>query len=119
VEVTLVRVVDPDSSNGGFSTPPARDRYVSLQFEIMNKGAKVYQDDPLVDITVTDASGQTMWQDYLSTTTAGIQLPSDVNLTTGAKSLGYVTFDVPKGDSVAQAQYALSMFGNVAQWQIK
>jgi hypothetical protein len=60
-----------------------------------------------------------MWQDYLSTTTAGIQLPSDVNLTTGAKSLGYVTFDVPKGDSVAQAQYALSMFGNVAQWQIK
>lgn len=41
-----------------------------------------------------------MRQDYLSTTTGGIQLPSSVNLTTGAKSLGYITFDVPKGDSV-------------------
>lgn len=119
VEVTLVKVVDPDSSNDGFSEPPAGDRYVSLQFKILNRGSSTYQDDRLVEISATGSSGQSMQQDFLTSTSAGLQLPSSVNLTSGGTSLGYVTFDVPKGDFVAQVQYQVSFLGNVDQWQVK
>ena len=44
--VTVVKVVDPDSSNDGFSTPPAGDHYVSVQFHLVKTGKGDYQDDP-------------------------------------------------------------------------
>jgi len=120
IEVTLVKIVDPDSANDGFSTPPAGDRYVSVQFRIVNKGTGAYQDDPMIDITVKDASGQSMKQDYMSSTSAGAQMDSSVNLAPSDKALGFVTFDVPTGDKIGQVQYALNagMFGNSGEWQV-
>jgi hypothetical protein len=119
IAVTLVKVVDPDSSDDGFSTPPAGDRYVSIQYRIVNSGAGTYEDDPIIDITATDAAGQTMQQDILTSTTAGAQMPSEVNLTPGDAALGFVTFDVPNGDSIAQTQYSLHLgfTGGTGQWQ--
>jgi Domain of unknown function (DUF4352) len=121
LEVTVVKVADPDSSANEFSSPPAGDRYVSVQFQILDSGTGNYQDDPMVDISATDSSGQTMQLDLGAMTTAGAQLPSSLDLTPGEKSLGFATFDVPKDDTIAQVQYALNggMFGNAAQWQVK
>jgi hypothetical protein len=118
--VTVVKVVDPDSANDGFSTPAAGDHYVSVQFRLSNIGKGSYQDDPFSDITAKDASGQSMQQDFMSSTTAGAQLDSSTNLAPGDQALGFETFDVPNGDKIAQVQYALSggLYGNAGEWQI-
>jgi Domain of unknown function (DUF4352) len=121
IQVTVVKVVDPDSATNEFESPPAGDHLVSVQFQILNDGTANYQDDPFVDISATDSAGQTMQQDIVTGTTAGAQLPSNLNLAPGDKSLGYETFDVPNGDSIAQVQYGLNagFGGAVGQWQLK
>lgn len=118
--VTVVKVVDPDSSNDGFSTPPAGDHYVSVQFQLVNTGKGDYQDDPFTDITAKDAAGQSMQQDFLTSTSAGAQLDSSTNLAPGDKALGFETFDVPNGDKIAQVQYALNggLYGDSGEWQV-
>ncbi|MBR7828962.1 DUF4352 domain-containing protein [Actinospica sp. MGRD01-02] len=118
--VTVVKVVDPDSSNDGFSSPPAGDHYVSVQFQLVNIGTGAYQDDPFVDITAKDAAGQSMQQDIVTSTTAGAQLDSSTNLAPGDKALGFETFDVPNGDKITQVQYALNggLYGNSGEWNI-
>ncbi|NUP47224.1 MAG: DUF4352 domain-containing protein, partial [Catenulispora sp.] len=119
IKVTVVKVVDPDSSGNEFEQPPAGDRFESIQFRIVNSGAATYQDDPLVEITAKDAAGQNMQQTIVTSTAAGAQMPSSVNLAPGDTALGYVTFAVPSGDRIAQAQYALDAgLGTTGEWQI-
>ena len=120
IAVTVVKVVDPDSSSNEFETPPAGDRFESVQFRIVNTGAGTYQDDPLVEISAKDAAGQNMQQEIAVSTAAGAQLPSSVSLAPGGTALGFVTFDVPAGDSIAQAQYSinLALTGTTGEWQI-
>ena len=120
IAVTVVKVVDPDSSTNQFETPSAGDRFESIQFRIVNTGTGTYQDDPLLEITAKDAAGQTMQQTIVTSTTAGAQMPSSVNLTPGDTALGFVTFDVPAGDKIAQTQYSLhlGLIGTTGQWQI-
>lgn len=120
IAVTVVKVVDPDSSTNQFETPPAGDRFESIQFRVMNTGKGTYQDDPLVEITAKDAAGQSMQQEVVTSTAAGAQMPSSVNLAVGDVALGFVTFDVPSGDKIAQAQYSISLgFGTTGEWQIE
>lgn len=117
--MTVVKVVDPDSSGNQFETPSAGDRFESIQFRIVNAGTQTYQDDPLVEISAKDAAGQNMQQETVTATAAGAQMPSNVNLAPGDTALGFVTFDVPSGDKIAQAQYSLvAGFGSTGEWQI-
>lgn len=120
IAVTVVKVADPDAADDGFSTPPAGDRFVSVQYRIVNTGKGSYQDDPYNEISAKDAAGQTMRQEIAIATTAGAQLPSSMNLAPGDTSLGYVTFDVPGGDKIAQTQYTLNLgfTGTTGEWQI-
>lgn len=119
IAVTLVKVVDPDSSNNEFETPPAGDRFESIQFRIVDTGSGSYQDDPLIEITAKDANGQSMQQDVVTSTAAGAQMPSDVNLAPGDTALGFVTFDTPIGDTIAQAEYSVNggVLGTTGEWQ--
>lgn len=120
IAVTVVKVVDPDGSTNEFETPTAGGRFESIQFRIVNTGTGSYQDDPLVEISAKDASGQTMQEAIVTATTAGAQMPSSVTLTPGDTALGFVTFDVPSGDKIAQAQYSLDLgiAATTGQWQI-
>lgn len=119
IAVTVVKVVDPDSPANEFETPPAGDRFESIQFRIMNTGTKVYEDDPLVDITAKDGSGQNLQQEIVTSTIAGAQMSSSVHLVPGDTALGFVTFDVPTSDQIAQTQYSISAgMGTTGQWQI-
>ena len=119
IAVTVVTVVDPDSPGNQFETPPAGDRFESIQFRIVNTGTGTYQDDPLIEITAKDASGQNLQQEVVTSTTAGAQMPSAVNLAPGDTALGFVTFNVPAGDKIAQVQYSLSLgLGTTGEWQI-
>lgn len=120
IAVTVVKVADPDSSTNQFETPSAGDRYVSIQYQIVNTGTTSYTDDPQLEITAKDAAGQNLQEAFVTSTTAGAQLSSSVNLTPGDKALGYITFDVPTGDKVAQTQYSpnLGVSSTTGQWQI-
>jgi hypothetical protein len=120
IAVTLVKVVDPDSPGNEFETPSPGNRFESIQFRIVNTGTGTYQDDPLTDITAKDAAGQSMQQDIVTSTAAGAQMPASVNLAPGDTALGYVTFDVPTGDKITQAQYSinLGLAGGTGEWQI-
>lgn len=117
--MTVTRVVDPDAPSDQVSTPPVGDRFESIQFRIVNTGTGAYQDDPLIDITAKDAAGQNMHQEIVTSTAAGAQMPSAVNLAPGDTALGYLTFDVPVGDKIAQTQYSLNGgLGTTGEWQI-
>jgi hypothetical protein len=120
VAVTVARVVDPDTSRNEFETPSPGDRFESIQFRILNTGTGTYQDDPLAEITAKDAAGQSMQEAIVTSTGAGAQMPSSVNLAPGDTTLGYVTFDVPTGDWIAQAQYSMNLgiTGTTGEWQI-
>lgn len=120
IAVTVVKVVDPDSSSNQIDTPSPGNRFESIQYRIVNSGPGNYQDDPFLEISATDAAGQNMQQDVVVGTNAGPQLPSNMNLTRGGTALGYVTFDVPNGDRIAQTQYSLNagLSNAVGQWQI-
>ncbi|HET9171130.1 MAG TPA: DUF4352 domain-containing protein [Actinospica sp.] len=121
IAVTVVRVVDPDSSANQFETPSPGDRFESVQFRISNTGTRSYQDDPLAEVSAKDSSGQNMQQAIVTSTAAGAQMPSAVNLAPGDVALGYVTFDVPSGDKITQAQYSLNagLVGTTGEWQIE
>lgn len=120
IAVTVVKVVDPDAAANEFETPPAGDRFESIQFRVVNTGTGTYQDDPLAEITAKDSAGQTMQQGIVTSTAAGAQMPSSVSLAPGDTALGFATFDVPAGDKIAQAQYSinLALTGTTGEWQI-
>jgi len=120
IAVTLIKVVDPDAPTNEFETPPAGDRFESIQFRIVNLGTGTYQDDPLVETTAKDAAGQSMQQPIVASTAAGAQMPSSVSLAPGDTALGFVTFDTPAGDSIAQALYSINggFTGTTGEWQI-
>ena len=117
--MTVLKVVDPDSPSDQFETPPAGDRLESIQFRIVNTGTGTYQDSPLAETAAKDAAGQSMQLALVTSTAAGAQMPSAVSLAPWDTALGYVTFDVPAGDKIAQAQYAVSgSFSTTGEWQI-
>lgn len=121
IQVTVVKVVDPDTSTDGFSSPSAGNRYVSVEFQIVDNGKNAYKDDPQIDATVKDAAGHSFQVALLGgNTAAGPQMDSSTNLAPGDKALGYITFEVPTGDQVAVVQYGLNggMFGAVGEWQV-
>jgi len=121
LEVTVVKIVDPDSPTDDFSSPDSGKRYVSVQFELVNKGAGSYSDDPQINVDVKDASGQSFDPEIMvSSTKAGQQMSSNVTLAPGDKALGFLTFQVPTGDKVAVVQYKLNagMAGDVGEWTV-
>lgn len=120
VEVTVVKVVEPDSASNEFDTPKAGTHFASVQFQLLNKGPGSYQDDPLIDARAKDAAGQTFNSALVTETGAGPQMNSSVNLASGDKALGYITFEIPTGSKITQVQYNLhaGMFGTTAQWNV-
>jgi len=117
--VTLVKIVDPAQGSDEFTKPEAGKHFVAVQVRIVNKGQKVYSDDPAADVKVKNAVGETMSIAF-ATTTAGADMPNSVDLTPGDTALGFVDFQVPDGQKIAQVQYALISLGgdHVAQWTI-
>lgn len=117
--VTLVKIVDPAKGADEFMNPAAGHHYVAVQIRIVNNGQAVYSDDPAVDVKAKNAAGETMSTAF-TTTTAGADMPTSVDLTPGDTALGFVDFEVPDGQKITQVQYAVAMVGGdgVAQWTL-
>ncbi|MFE6716843.1 DUF4352 domain-containing protein [Streptomyces albidoflavus] len=119
VEVTVVKVVDPAKSNNEFMAPDEGNRWIGVQFQLVNVGEKAYQDSPAGGMQVADNKGQ-MFRMAFGEVDSGPALSSDVRLAPGAKALGWVAFEVPEGVKVSQVQVALSsgMADQTGQWKL-
>ena len=117
--VTLVKVDSNAQSTDGFSTPPAGDAYFAAQIQIKNIGTAAYSDSADNCLVVKDGKGQTFQADLLSAVSSGPTM-DQVNIAPGDTSLGWVVFDVTKGDTVAEVQFTpdSGMGGDTAQWTI-
>jgi hypothetical protein len=120
LDVTLVKVADNARSGDEYSVPEKGKRWLGLQFRLVNTGTKAYADSPQNGIQVTDADGQ-QFQTTFADITAGPSLSSGVRLKPGAKALGWVVVEVPKGVTATTAQFTMDsgMADQSGEWKLK
>jgi hypothetical protein len=106
LDVTVVKVVDNAKSSDEFFAPESGNRWVGVQFQLVNTGTKVYSDAPVNGAKVTDDQGQ-QFGTVLADITAGPSMSSDVRLKPGAKALGWVVFEVPKASKAATVTWGM------------
>lgn len=106
LDVTVVKVVDPAKAGDEFTEPESGNRFVGVQFQLVNTGTKAYSDSPANGAQITDSDGQ-QFQPTFADITAGPSMSSDVRLKPGAKALGWITFEVPKGIKPATVQFTM------------
>ncbi|MFF4211953.1 DUF4352 domain-containing protein [Streptomyces sp. NPDC001796] len=119
LDVTVVKMVDPAKSSDDFMTPDPGKRYVGVQFRLVNTGSAAYSDSPSNGAQVADGQGQ-QFESTLADITAGPSMSADVKLKPGAKALGWIVFEVPKGSKVATVQFTMdSGFANqTGEWKL-
>ncbi|GAA2329053.1 DUF4352 domain-containing protein [Streptomyces cuspidosporus] len=119
LDVTVVKVADPAKSSDEFSTPGSGKRFVGVQFKLVNTGTAAYSDSPGNGAKVTDTDGQ-QFQPTFADITAGPSMSSDVRLKPGAKALGWVVFEVPKGSKTDTVQFAMNsgMANQTGEWKL-
>ncbi|MFE9097978.1 DUF4352 domain-containing protein [Streptomyces sp. NPDC007264] len=119
LDVTLVKVVDPAKPGNEFMTPESGKRYVGVQFKLVNTGTATYGDSPGNGAQITDTDGQ-QFESTFADITAGPSMSSDVKLKPGAKALGWIVFEVPKGSKLATAQFTMDsgMADQTGEWKL-
>lgn len=120
INVTVVKVVNPDTAKSGLKRTVQGQHLESVEFRIVNNGHTAYQENPLIDITAADADAQITEIVNVGPTDAGPQLPPVLNLAPGQKAVGFVTYGVLDGDQIKTVVYALNggLFGSSGQWSI-
>lgn len=106
LDVTVVKTVDNAKSSDGFTSPENGHRWIGVQFRLVNTGTKAYSDSPINGTQIADAEGQ-QYQPTFADITAGPSMASSVKLSPGAKALGWVVFEVPKGAKAASVQFTM------------
>ena len=106
LDVTVVKTVDPAKSADEFTTPEDGNRWIGVQFQLVNTGTIAYGDSPGNGTQIADAQGQQFTSTFADIT-AGPSMASSVNLKPGAKALGWVVFEVPKASKGATVQFTM------------
>ncbi|MER6492687.1 DUF4352 domain-containing protein [Streptomyces griseorubiginosus] len=107
LDVTVVKVADPARSSDEYTSPEDGNRWVGVQFRLLNSGSKAYGDSPANGAQIYDKDGQ-QFGPVFADITAGPSMSSEVKLKPGAKALGWITFEVPKGVKAATVQFAMN-----------
>ena len=106
LDVTVVKTVDPAKSADEFTTPEDGNRWIGVQFQLVNTGTIAYGDSPGNGTQIADAQGQQFTSTFADIS-AGPSMASSVNLKPGAKALGWVVFEVPKASKGMTAQFTM------------
>lgn len=119
LDVTVVKVADDAKSSVEGFVPDDGNRWIGVQFKLVNTGSVAYSDSPANGTQVYDAEGQQFGPTFADIT-AGPSMSSDVNLKPGAKALGWITFEAPKNAKVATVHFAMdSGFADqVGEWKL-
>lgn len=119
ISVTLVKIVTKAAPANDFEQPDSGKHYAAVQFRITNTGSVPFSDAPDNDAKVIDTAGEAFDTD-VADTTAGASLSGTVNIAPGDSQLGYITFQVADGATIAKVQFTIdSGFGNTAQWTVR
>jgi hypothetical protein len=116
--VTVMKVVDPATVNG--DTPAPGSRYVAIQVQIDNTGARVIDDSPDNCANLLDASGIKLDATPVLAVTAGPVFPATIRLRPGHKTMGYTVFEVPKSFKVTRVRFTMDSgyAGDSGQWTV-
>ncbi|MFE2497099.1 DUF4352 domain-containing protein [Streptomyces scopuliridis] len=119
LDVTVTKWVDNAKSGDEFTSPEDGNRWIGVQFQLVNTGTKVYSDSPANGAQVADAEGQ-QFQPTFADITAGPSMSSSVRLTAGSKGLGWIVFETPKGSKVTTVQFTMNsgMADETGQWTL-
>lgn len=106
LDVTLVKVADPAKPRDEFFAPEDGNRWIGVQFRLLNTGTVAYSDSPGNGVQIADSQGQQFTSTFADIT-AGPSMGSSVTLKPGAKALGWIVFEVPKASKGAVVQFAM------------
>lgn len=106
LDVTVVKVADPAKSADEFTAPEDGNRWIGVQFQLVNTGTIAYGDSPGNGTQIADGQGQQFTSTFADIS-AGPSMASSVNLKPGAKALGWVVFEVPKASKGATVQFTM------------
>jgi hypothetical protein len=120
LDATVVKVVDPATSDNPYMKAKDGARLVAVQWRITNTGTKSIDSGPNSGSSLVDGDGQQFLPTF-SQTTAGPSYPSGVTIPPGQSRLGFVAYEVPKSSAVVKAQYgANSGFADeLGQWTLR
>lgn len=119
LDVALKQVIDPADGASAYSKPPEGKHFVGVKLHLQNQAATTYQNNANNETTIVLADGKTVDAGYDPLTGCGNFDNGQVKLKTGAATTGCVTFQVPKGDKVAEVRYGNTVYpGITAQWQL-
>jgi hypothetical protein len=108
VEVTLVRVQDPAHPTGLFGPGPG-NRLVGAELRLRNVGSHRYRDAPSNGAVLVAESGTRIKASLIDAVEPSL---GTVSLAPGVSRAGFVSFEVPKGDPIAELRVRLdSGFG--------
>jgi hypothetical protein len=119
LDVTLEQVIDPADGASTYSKPASGQHFVGVKLHLQNQAATTYQNNANNETTIVLAGGKTVDAGYAPLAGCGNFDNGQVKLKTGAAATGCVTFQVPKGGTVAQVRYGNTVYpGVTAQWHL-
>jgi uncharacterized protein DUF4352 len=119
LDVTLTKVIDPASGANSYSKPASGKHFVGIKLRVQNKAPSTYQNNANNETTITLSNGKTLHANYNPIANCGNFDSGQVTVKSGAASAGCVTFQIPKGQKVAQVGYSNTVFpGRNAKWHI-
>lgn len=105
LDVTVVKVADPAKPADEFFAPETGNRWIGVQFQLVNTGTVAYGDSPSNGAQIADAQGQQFTSTFADIS-AGPSMTS-VNLKPGAKALGWIVFELPKASKADIVQFGM------------
>jgi hypothetical protein len=119
MSVTLTRVIDPAQGADQFTTPDNGNRFVGAVVHIAGISG-TFSDDANNDATLIGSNGQTYTADFDSISGYTNFNDGEYNVSSGEKSVGAITFQVPVAVKVAKIEWSANggLGGAPAEWQV-
>jgi Domain of unknown function (DUF4352) len=119
LDVTLEQVIDPADGASKYSKPASGKHFVGVKLHLQNQAATTYQNNANNETTIVLTDGKTVDAGYDPLAGCSNFDNGQVKLKAGATATGCVTFQVPKGDTVAEVRYGNTVYpGITAQWHL-
>jgi hypothetical protein len=117
IEVTLLQVEDPATSDDPTLTPGEGKRYVAGEFRLRNTGQEGYADTPSNGTKVIGTTDAEWGANLFDPVAPGF---GSLTIAPGTERTGWITFEVPQGVTLRTVRFVTnSGFGSDAEWSLR
>ncbi len=109
-DVTAVKVLDPARGADEYTTPDTGKRFAGVEFTITGDSG-YSSDDANINAVIQGDDGQSYTADFSSISAGTNFNGGDFGVAAGRTQTGWVTFQLPRGVSVASVQWQPDVFG--------